>query len=172
MKKALSILLVFALLVSFGIFAMGSSDEESTPATESTEKAENDTVATAPAPDNTLGDYAVTIDSCRLAKDWDGKDVVIVKYIFENVKNEESASFTWTISDAVFQNGIGLNHSYFVDESYSYSSDNQTKEIKKGASLEVEVAYELNDTTTPIEIEVSELISFSDKKITKTFDLQ
>ena len=41
----------------------------------------------------------------------------------------------------------------------------------KGATIEVEVAYELNDTTTDIEVEVSELISFNDSMITKTFSI-
>ena len=45
------------------------------------------------------------------------------------------------------------------------------KDIKKGASLEVEVAYELNDSTTDVEVEVSELFSFSDKVIKKTFTI-
>ena len=41
---------------------------------------------------------------------------------------------------------------------------------KKG--FDVEVAYELNDTTTDIEVEVKELFSFSDKTITKTFSIK
>ena len=45
------------------------------------------------------------------------------------------------------------------------------KEIKKGATLDVEVAYELNDATTDVEIEVKELFSFSEKVITKTFKI-
>ena len=45
------------------------------------------------------------------------------------------------------------------------------KEIKKGATLSVEVAYTLNDTATPVEIEVSEMFSLNDNKITKTFTI-
>ena len=61
---------------------------------------------------------------------------------------------------------------YFVDDSANYSSANQTKEIKQGVSLDVEIAYELNDTTTDIEVEISELFSFSDRKIQKTFSIK
>ena len=50
-----------------------------------------------------------------------------------------------------------------ADDSANYSADNQNKEIKKGASLEVEVAYVLNDTTRDLEVEISELFSYSDK---------
>ena len=64
-----------------------------------------------------------------------------------------------------------MNESYFLDNSANYSSDNQNKEIKKGATIEVEVAYKLNDNFTPIEVEVKELFSFTDKTLTKTFDI-
>lgn len=74
-------------------------------------------------------------------------------------------------NDEVYQNGVGLNGAYFLDDSANYNAENQTKEIKKGASIEVEVAYELNDTTTDIEVEVKELFSFDDTTITKTFSI-
>lgn len=66
---------------------------------------------------------------------------------------------------------MGLNEAYLLADDANYSSDNQTKEIKKGASLDVEVAYELNDTTSDVEVEVKELFSFSDRTITKTFSI-
>ena len=97
--------------------------------------------------------------------------IVIVKYQFTN-NDSEATSFMWTFEYNVYQNGIGLNECYVVAETANFSSDNQSKEIKKGASISVEVAYELNDTTTDIEVEVSELISFSDKKIAKTFSIK
>ena len=119
-----------------------------------------------------LGDYNVVIDSCRLAEDYRGKPIIIVKYLFTN-NSGESDSFMWSVDDNVYQDGVGLNESYFVDDSANYSSDNKTKEIKSGVTLAVEVAYELNDTTTDIEVEVTELISFSStKKVTKIFTLK
>ena len=126
-------------------------------------------------PDNSseseLGNYSVVIESARLAIDYTGKPIIIVKYQFTN-NGDEPACFSWTLDDAAYQDGIGLNECYFADDSANYSMDNQTKEIKKGATLSVEVAYELNDTTTDVEVEVSELISWSDKKVTKTFSIQ
>ena len=78
----------------------------------------------------------------------------------------------WSLNTSVFQDGIGLNECYVADDSANYSSDNQSKEIKSGASLSVEVAYELNDSVTDIEVEVSEYLSWSDKKVTKTFKIK
>lgn len=160
--KKVKVLLSVLLLVTFAIFALGSGESSSSDqGSGSAEKGE----------ETNIGDYTVEIASCRLAKDWEGKDVVIVKYIYTNVANDEATSFMVAFDEEVYQNGVGLNESIMLDDSANYSSDNQMKDIKKGASLEVEVAYELNDTTTDIEVEVEELFSFSDTKITKTFSI-
>ncbi len=170
--KKVKILLLVLVCALFALFAVASGDDTSTTedqgeaAVIQTQEAEKTTEA-----ENNLGDYSVEITSSRLAKDYEGKDLIIVKYTFTNVNGDEPASFAYAFSDYAFQNGVGLNESYFVDESANYDSNNQLKDIKKGASLEVEVAYELNDTSTPVEIEIEELFSFEDKTITKTFEI-
>ena len=166
MKKTRIILLV-ALCALFVIFAIASGDDTSTTVDQGTQA---DKVLTE-ANNTTLGDYTVEISDYRFAKDYEGKDVIIVKYIFSNVNGDEPASFMFAFSNYAFQNGVGLNEAIFMDDNSDYNSDNQTKEIKKGATIEVEVAYELNDSTTPVEIEVEELFSFEEKTITKTFEI-
>ena len=168
MKRVWMGLLVVVLLLSFALFAMGSgsSDEDA-----SVDQGSG-TVDTPTEDPNTLGDYKVEIVSCRLAKDYGGKDVVIVKYNYTNVSNDTATSFMVAVDDNVYQNGVGLNRAIIIDDSVNYNSDDQMKEIKKGASLEVEIAYELNDTTTDIEVKVSELISFDDKVLKKIFSLK
>lgn len=164
MKKIASLVLAILLILTFGAFALGSGESEGT---------ENQGSGSATVTENgsNLGDYKVDILSCRLAKDYSDKDVVIVKYSFTNNSNN-AISFTAALEDEVYQDGVGLNGSYVLADSANYSADNQTKDIKKGASIEVEVAYELNDTVTDIEVEVAELFSFSDKTITKTFSIK
>ena len=49
------------------------------------------------------------------------------------------------------------------------SNNNQSKEIKPGVTIDVMVAYKLNDTTSPVEVEVGQFLSFDNTKITKTF---
>lgn len=161
--KKVKVLLSIMLLLIFTLFALGSGEDTSeNQGTGTVESEESNT---------NLGDYTVGIQSCRLAKDFEGKDVVIVKYLYTNVSNDNATSFFIAFDENVYQDGVGLNESYILDDSANYSADNQSKEIKKGASLEVEVAYELNDTTTDIEVEVKELFSFDDTTITKTFSI-
>ena len=118
---------------------------------------------------STLGDFKVVISSCRIVEDYKGDPVAIITYEFTN-NGDDPAAFIWSLNADAYQNGIGLTTAYFFDDSV-YSSDNQMKEIKKGATLSVDVAYTLNDETTPIDIEVSEIFSLTDKKITKTFTI-
>lgn len=169
MKRIVSMMLAVLLIGTFALFALGSGDDEKETADQGSGSAQNDQNANADS--DRLGDYSLVIDSCRLAEDYEGKPVAIIKYIFTNVEDEDAASFTFAFNDTVFQNGVSLNGAYVLNDDANYSSDNQTKEIKKGASLEVEVAYELNDTTSDLEVEVSELISLDDKVIKKTFKL-
>jgi hypothetical protein len=165
MKKT-RILLALLLSLLFVFFAVASGED-----TESTGDQGADTAQTTKADDTKIGDYSVEILESRLAKDFEGKDVVIIKYKFTNVANEEPASFMFAFDDAAFQDGVGLNKAFVLEDSANYSEDNQSKEIKKGASIEVEVAYELNDTTTDVEIEVKELFSFEERTIKKTFKI-
>ena len=165
MKKT-KILLALLLSLLFVFFAVASGED-----TESTADQGADTAQTTKADDTAIGDYTVEILESRLAKDFEGKDVVIIKYKFTNVANDDPTAFYIAFDDAAFQDGVGLNKSYILDDSANYNEDNQTKEIKKGASIEVEVAYELNDTTTDVEVEVQELFSFEERTIKKTFKI-
>lgn len=161
MKKVLSVLLTIVLVATFALFALGSSDSETTTDGDQGSGAADNTV---------LGSYTVEIISCRLAKDYEDKPVAIIKYKFTN-NDDEPASFMIAFEDNAYQNGVGLNETVFVDDSANYSSDDQMKEIKKGASLELEIAYDLNDTTTDIEVEIKESFSFDDKIVKKTFSI-
>ena len=167
MKKS-KFIIAFLLIALFALFAMGSSESTDEPAKD---QGKDSVQAEAPVDENAIGDYSVVIDSCRLAKDYEGKPVVIVKYIFTNVSHDDAISFMVAIDENVYQGGIGLNEAYFLNDSANYNSDNQTKDIKKGATLEIEVAYTLNDTTTDIEVEVKEWLSFDDTTLTKVFSI-
>lgn len=166
MKKNRTKILSLLLVALFIFFAVASGSDEST---EAPKDQGTETVApTQAVDDGSIGDYAVEIVACRLSKDYEGKDVAIITYNFTNVSADEPTSFMFAFDDKVYQNGIECEYAIITDDD-SYDESNQLKEIKAGATLEVEVAYVLNDTTSDVEVEIAELISFDDTVITKTF---
>lgn len=107
-----------------------------------------------------LGKYYIVIKDFKIIESY-GDKLIIVKYIFINNSNE-SASFNASVSDEAYQNGIGLTTSYF-------SSQNLNLIIQPGRSIEVDVAYELNNETDDVHIEVTK---HGNKKIIKTFNIK
>lgn len=116
--------------------------------------------------DSTLGDYGCVVKSAEITKEWTGKDAVLITYEFTN-NSEDAISFDVALDAKAYQDGIGLETA-ILEEDTDLGID---VEIKPGVTKEVKKAYVLRDTTTPVEIEVSELISFSDDKIVTTVEL-
>lgn len=116
--------------------------------------------------DNNLGDFNCTVKGAELTKDWTGAEAVLITYDFTNNSND-AISFDVALQADAYQDGVGLETA-ILDE----DTDIWDVEIKPGVTKEVKKAYVLRDTATPVEIEVSELISFSDDKITTTVELQ
>jgi hypothetical protein len=104
-------------------------------------------------------EYAVTIDSARTVKDYKGNPVMIVDFTFTN-NSDKDANFMFAVSAKAFQDGVELSDSYGVDDP-DYDVEAGMKDIKPGASLKVQDAWELTGTT-PVTVECSELISWDD----------
>lgn len=135
----------------------------------SSEDASSEESAPAPADSGSLGDYDVAILSARKAVDYEGKPALVVSYKFTN-NAADNKMFLSSVSGKAFQDGVQLEAAIITGDS-EYNAENQMKEIKTGASIDVDVAYLLDNETSEVEVEVSELISFSDEKLVKTFDL-
>lgn len=173
MKKILKMTALLCTLAAvFALCLTGCSGE---PTESGGQPAQSNAVeTTSPAPENeqtgagSLGDYSVEILSARKSTDYEDKDAIIIRYNFTN-NSDEAASFMFATQSKAFQDGVELEMAMMMDD--TYNSQDLTKEIKPGASIEVEKAFVLNGDS-PVEAEVTELISFDDEeKIEKTFDL-
>ncbi len=166
-KKKKKKLIIFAIIavVLIVIIAAAGSDSDS-------ENGENDGATNAPvqAEQNntavdTLGDFKCVVKSAKLTKDYEGKDAVLITYEFTN-NSQEAASFDLSLDDYVYQDGVGLEIAYLgVDEEQDFGLD---VKIKPGVTKEVKKAYILRDTTTDLDVEITEFISFNDDKIVTT----
>ncbi len=176
-KKRLIILAVIAVIIIGGI-ALGSSskdDKTAQPTTAASVSAQNENetekeTQAAEAQEQVegkIGDFICTVKSAKLCKNWEGKDSVLITYSFTN-NSKEAQSFDVALSDDVYQDGVGLEDSFISSDDDDFGLD---VKIKPGTTKEVKKVYILNDTKTQLEIEISELISFSDEKITTNVEI-
>lgn len=126
--------------------------------------------STTPASSNsgTLGNYVVKFNGFSLSKDRDGNDAIIINYDFTN-NSADPAAALWALDLTSFQGGVALEPAYSVEG--CNSDPYYTTEVKDGATISLQFAFLLRDLSTPVEVEASELISYSDKKIVAQFDI-
>lgn len=138
--------------------------EQAQTAEETTEQEEEAESEEAPAAESP---YVVTIDGAETSTDYDGNPAIIVTYTFTN-NAEEATSFWVALSTEVYQDGVQLEQTYVE----GMDSDAEMKNIKTGASIEVQVAYAL-DSTSEVEVEVYELFDFDHEMLaSQTFSVE
>lgn len=168
LKKMLLLLLAVSLMAALGACAGEDTSGKSAGATEAGSTEQTDpAVNEQSSGSGTLGDYAVSILDYDLTKDYKGNEAIRVYFEFTN-NGEDAASFMVAVSTQAFQNGVELETGIVTDR--VDEDDNSLKEIKTGATITCTKIYVLSDTS-PVEIEASELFSFSDDVLTKTFDI-
>lgn len=164
-KKWIIIAVVAVVIILIVVIASGGSDDSSSEdsnasAVTSAVSAESEEKA-----NDTLGDFKCVVKGAKLCKDLTGKDAVLITYEFTN-NSDSAVSFDVALDARAYQDGVGLETA-ILDEDTDYLD----VDIKPGVTKEVKKAYNLRDTSTEIEIEVSELISFSDDKIVTTVEI-
>ena len=167
--------IIVVIILIIAISSGGDKDSSSNnpaPASSSSQGQTNATAETVKTDENELGKYSVEITNARLTSTYDNKPAVVITYKFTNNTDDNPSSFDVAFYDNVYQNGVGLNKAYTLIDGDPYDDGNSSKKIKKGASIDVDIAYALNDESTPIDVEVKEFLSFSDKTVSRTFDIK
>ena len=163
MKKSLSLILSIILLLSFVFMATASGKKEA-----SITKLPG--VALFDDADNNVGKYYVEIKDARLTESIFGKPAIIVTYSFTN-NSSEAESFFFAVEKNVFQNGIALGKAAHMADGEDYG-DKDTADVQPGATVDIEIGYELYDTESDVVVEVTEKSHFKNDKITKTFSIK
>lgn len=117
----------------------------------------------------TLGDYDVSVVSHRLGQDYQGNPAIIVTFGFTN-NGDDASNFMTSLSYKAFQDGVQLESAIMTGDD-SGNGDSQTRNVKPGAGTEVSAAYLLTSSTSPVELEIEEFLSFSDEKIETSIDI-
>ena len=112
--------------------------------------------------------YDVSIDDATVGEDYKGNPALIVTYSWTN--NSDSAkSFASALYPKCYQDGVQLGTAIVMS---GIDSDGYMASVKPGHGTTLQMAYELKDTETPVEIEVGELVNFNNEIIaSKTVEL-
>jgi hypothetical protein len=188
MKKILALTLCLVMALSLAACAgsdkgaVPSGDEKvsaspspSEPAAETPDESETPEESEAPADDGgavasgALGDYEVSIISAEQTEDMDGNPAIYITYEWTNNSDTET-SFLLALSSYVYQNGISCEIAT-LSEDIAEINDVLT-DIQPGTTITVAEAYLLQDTENPIDVEVEELMDFSDSpaQVVATFE--
>lgn len=153
-----------ALAVTSALVLSGCSTPAAAPAAPA-QTAPTEQTPAAPAAPAADAPFAVTIDGSSKIKDYEGKPALVVDFTFTN-NDDEAASFMVSVSDKAFQNGVELDRAIAMDTD-AYDAGPSMKEIKPGATVQVQSAYLLVDDSD-VTVEVTELFSFSDAMLATT----
>lgn len=164
MKKSV---LALVLVLSLALSACGSESEgqpSGEPDSQNTEPA--DTTESSSA---TFDQIAVEIKDAHLTTDYEGNPAIVITYSWTNNSDDANMAMVTTMGKA-YQGGIGLETAIVMDDP-NYDSNLYSTSIQPGATLDVQQAYVLRDTTTPVQYELEQFLNMSDTKAVKEFDI-
>lgn len=107
-----------------------------------------------------LGDFYVEIKGGQLAEDYEGKPVCIITYSWTN-NSDETTSAIYEIGAKAFQDGVELDTAYFILDKSVYDTGTSMKDVRPGATADVQCAFILANETSDVEFELSEFFTFS-----------
>lgn len=162
MKLNKILCLVFALLMVMSFAACGGETKDSSKKTTSTQ---TETVPAAVG-DNAIGtvieidEYKAVVTGAELMKDEEGADVIAITYDYTN-NSEEAESFSWAFFYELKQGETVLDYAivFVSKDSYDFVDDAMSEEVQPGETKSVTMTYKLIDTTTPVDVEFSDLLS-------------
>ena len=99
----------------------------------------------------------------------DGGDAVCITFTFTN-NSDEAEAFGTATRVTVYQDGVQQDTAIPADSPANYG--NVLNKVKPGASITVDSVYALANTTSPVEVEVTELFDLDQTVLAeKTFNL-
>ena len=118
----------------------------------------------------TVGDFELLYKGASIMRDCEGNDALVLTLDFTN-NSEETTDYFWSIYETAIQNDTELEMAvvYLNEETLEYVDDSQYQNVDPGATVEVQTAFELDETTGEVEVTFEEMTG--DKNDSITIDL-
>lgn len=120
-------------------------------------------------PSGDLGDYHVEIKSAVLTTDYSGSQAILITYSWTNNSQETTNALSAFIERA-FQDGVQLDSATILSTNPQYSAGTALRDLRPGATTDVQRAYLLPQDTSPVEFEVYEFLGDGETGVTMSFD--
>lgn len=160
---------VRGLLLAGGDPESGPSPSPSAAASEEPSPSVQPTAAPSAGPSGDLGDYYVEIKSAVLTADYGGSPAILITYSWTNNSQETTNALTVFIERA-FQDGVQLDSATILSTNPQYSAGTALRDVRPGASTDVQRAYLISDSGSPVEFEVFEFMGDDENAVSMTFD--
>lgn len=160
---------VRGLLLAGGDPESGPSPSPSAAASEEPSPSVQPTAAPSAGPSGDLGDYFVEIKSAVLTADYGGSPAILITYSWTNNSQETTNALTVFIERA-FQDGVQLDSATILSTNPQYSAGTALRDVRPGASTDVQRAYLISDSGSPVEFEVFEFMGDDENAVSMTFD--
>ena len=166
MKKKV-LIVVFAAFMALSLSACGETTTTSQTQDQKSEEQAEQQAEPEKTDTGAVGSYDVKIGDCSFGEDYEGNKMIVVNYDFTN-NSDEAIMPLVAVNMKAFQDGVELEYAIAMDASV-YDAGIGQKEVKPGASITgCQNAYVLT-SSSPVEIEVGELMG--DPVLFKTFDV-
>lgn len=120
-------------------------------------------------PAGDLGDYYVEIKSAVLTTDHSGNQAILITYSWTN-NGQETTNALSAFIERAFQDGVQLDSATILSTNPQYSAGTALRDLRPGATTDVQRAYLLPQNTSPVEFEVFEFLGDAETGVTMTFD--
>lgn len=111
--------------------------------------------------------HYVEAKSAFMTTDYEGTPVIVVTFFWTNNGDEAYSSMSQVMAKA-FQDGVELENAVGVSNRDMFDPEPYMLEIKPGASIDVQRAFLVRDTGSPVEFEMGTLFGTGDP-VVKTF---
>ena len=154
------------LVLSLGACGSSSNSDSNSADTSSAASQEQQAQQAEPAQDSP---YQVSIDNAQVVKAYDDANAICLTFTFTN-NSDEAQAFGTATSVTVYQDGVEQEIAMPAESPANYG--NSMSKVKPGASITVDNVYALANTTSPVEVEVTELFDLDQTVLAeKTFNL-
>ncbi len=106
-----------------------------------------------------IGDYEALYKGSKIVKGSNDEDAIAITFDYTN-NGEEEQSFSWAFFTEIKQADTPLEYSvvFVSEDSYDTLDESYSESVQPGETKEITITYKLNDLTTPVVLEFSDLL--------------